>query len=54
MFTDPSPKLGDSGNTLLFKIAQMFSAQFSPGQNEPRLRDSNNNLLFKIAKSLAP
>lgn len=54
MFSDTTPKLGDSDNNLLFKIAQMFSTQYSPGINEPRLGDSDNRLLFKIAKALTP
>lgn len=51
MFSDPSPRLGDSDNILLFKIAQMWAALCS-GRN-PEFGDSDNVLLSKIAGSVA-
>ncbi len=52
MYSDPSPKLGDSDNVLLGKICQSLNTQLS-GLNPPRLMDTDNNLLFKIAKLLS-
>lgn len=49
MFLDPTPRLGDSDNILLFKICQMWNERCG-GENPPRLLDSDNNLLYKIAK----
>jgi hypothetical protein len=49
MFPDPTPRLGDSDNILLFKICQMWNERCG-GDNPPRLLDSDNNLLYKIAK----
>ena len=49
---ETTPMLGDSENTLLFKVCLKFS-QNAGGLNPPRLVDSDNQLLFKIALTLA-
>lgn len=52
MFSDPSPKLGDSDNILLAKILQMWSA-LCVSSRLPRHGDSDNNLLFKLASGVS-
>lgn len=51
MYSDTSPRLGDSDNVLLGKICELFNASNS-GNFPPMPMDSDNNLLFKIARLL--
>lgn len=50
-FLTTAPRLGDSKNNLLFKIAQHY-ASLCPSGVAPLLMDPDNTLLFKWAKSL--
>lgn len=52
MFSDPSPKLGDSDNTLLSKIVQMWHG-LCVSSRIPQFIDSDNNLLAKWADGVA-
>lgn len=52
-FASTAPRLGDSDNILLFKIAQHYAMLCPSANAAPRRGDSDNNLLFKIAKALS-
>lgn len=52
MFSDPSPKLGDSDNILLAKILQMWTT-ICASSRTPEFGDSDNTLLFKWADGIS-